>query len=100
MTTTIEQQINTLFSLVEGLECCISENKYSEFSQQQEILAYKMHQILGNASQDELLSVIVQLKKIETLMLSIQHNATTLQTELKNKSLQQQRAKKRVNAYK
>lgn len=100
MKITIEQQVNTLLSLTEVLARCIAEAKYREFSQQQEIFAYKMQQLLEDASQDELSSVVVQLKQIQTTMRVIQADAHTLHADLKNKSLAQQRAKKRAEAYK
>ena len=96
----IEQEVNQLIALTDTMNECIAEEQYIEFSEQQEFFAARMKQVMDTANEDELLSVLEQLKKIQKILVQIQLNATTLQTKLKKKSLAIKRGKKVINAYK
>lgn len=96
----IEQEIDQLFALIETMDQCIADQQYIEFSEQQAFFSKKMQQVLTRASEDELLSVLKQLKSIKKTVAQTQAKSAILQTELKEKSLALKRGRKGVKAYK
>lgn len=95
----INEEVDQLMALIDTMNESIIEEQHVEFSEQQVFFAKKMQDVLDNASEAQLLSIIEPLKNMQKRLDQIQKKAEVLQVELKEKSLALKRARKNINAY-
>lgn len=105
--STVETQMNNIkakleqiFEFEKELNILLDEENYSSFQQQQELFGDQLKDFLNKYSQHELNEEIKQLKRLEGLVQDLQKRANIDTQKLKGLSLQMQRNKKKINAYK
>jgi len=100
MTTSTQAQFEQLFELEKQLNILLDEEQYEEFLEQQEQFSSKIKYLLDNSSEEEMGTVIQQLKRLKNSVQLLQERSDIFFKELKEKSLLMRRNKKKINAYK
>jgi gas vesicle protein len=98
--TNIKAKLEMLFERHQKLEQLLNEEKYASFFKQQMLFGDQVKDCLNSYSEEQLLSVIDQLKELKKRVKALKDRADICTKELKDKSLQLQRNKKKINAYK
>jgi len=96
----IKAKLEQIFEFEKELNILLDEEDYESFKQQQDLFADQLKDFLKKYSQAELNEEITQLKRLEDLVHKLQNRADIDAKKLKQQSLQLQRNKKKVNAYK
>ena len=96
----IKAKLEQIFEFEKKLNTLLDEEEYESFKQQQDLFADQLKDFLKKYSQAELNEEITQLKRLEGLVHKLQNRADIDAKKLKQQSLQLQRNKKKVNAYK
>lgn len=96
----IELQLKQLFQLEQQLQRLLEEEQYEEFQQQQVVFSVQVKALLDNHSAESLNDAIDQLKTLKERINTLQNESAKHFKQLKEKSLQQQRNKSKINAYK
>jgi len=98
--TSIQAKLEQLFEFEKKLNQLLEEEQYELFQQQQALFGDLIKDFLNRHSEDELISVMKQLKKFQHGVTLLQARTDTSFKELKEKSLLLQRNKKNIKAYK
>lgn len=98
--TNTQAKLEILFEFEKKLNQLLDEEEYELFLQQQNLFGDQLKNFLNNHSEGELVSVIEHLKRLKSMVESLQQRADIYTKQLKQKSLQLQRNKKKIQAYK
>lgn len=98
--TNTQAKLEILFEFEKKLNQLLDEEEYELFLQQQNLFGDQLKNFLNNHSEDELVSVIEHLKRLKSMVESLQQRADIYTKQLKEKSLKLQRNKKKIQAYK
>jgi len=98
--TNIQAKMELLFEFEKELNQLLDTEEYELFHQQQSLFGEQIKNVLNQHSEDELQSVVGYLKRLQSMVASLQQRADIYTKLLKEKSLQLQRNKKKIKAYK
>jgi len=98
--TNIQAKLERLFEFEKKLNQLLDDEQYELFQQQQALFGDLIKDFLNKHSEDELTSVMEQLKKLQHSVKLLQERTDTSFKQLKEKSLLLQRNKKNIKAYK
>jgi len=98
--TSIQAKLERLFEFEKKLNQLLDDEQYELFQQQQALFGDLIKDFLNKHSEDELTSVMEQLKKLQHSVKLLQERTDTSFKQLKEKSLLLQRNKKNIKAYK
>lgn len=98
--TNVQAKLERLFEFEKKLNLILDEEQYELFLQQQALFGDQVKDLLSKHSEDELNSVIKQLKKLQHNIQLLQDRADVFYKQLKEKSLALQRNKNKIKAYK
>ncbi|PKF62892.1 hypothetical protein CW745_05580 [Psychromonas sp. psych-6C06] len=96
----ISTQLANLFALEEKLSDLLDNEQYEAFQQHQDLFSDQIKALLDNNSEQVLATKVEQLKKLENAVAELQNRSEHYYQALKEKSLQQQRNKNKIKAYK
>lgn len=98
--TNIQAKIDMLFEFDKKLNQLLDEEEHTLFLQQQNLFGDQVKDCLNSYSEDQLLTVMSELKRLKIMVKKLQDRADHCTKQLKGKSLTLQRNKKKINAYK
>ena len=96
----IERSLDSLFSRTQIMFDALKNQDYDLFRLTENIYSEDLKLFLNSTSQNELIILIPQLKKLEQLTQVIQNTANEHFDTLKEQSLTQKRNKHKLTAYK
>jgi len=98
--TRIHAKLEQLFEFDKKLNQLLDEEQYELFQQQQDLFSDLLKDFLNRHSEDELNSVLAQLKSLRSSVKLLQERTIVSSKQLKEKSLLLQRNKNKIKAYK
>ena len=96
---TIQYKIKNIFKLIEKLDEALSLKDFEKFKTIETTYSDQLKNLLSTESEENLVGIIEELKKIENLTASIQDKAKISLIQLKEESLQFKRNKNKIKAY-
>jgi len=96
---TIQYKIKNIFKLIEKLDEALSLKDFEKFKTIETTYSDQLKNLLSTESEENLVGIIEELKKIENLTVSIQDKAKISLIQLKEESLQFKRNKNKIKAY-
>jgi len=98
--TSIQAQLERLSEFEKKLNQLLDDEQYELFQQQQALFGDLIKDFLNRHSEDELNSVLAQLKSLRSRVKLLQERTIVSSKQLKEKSLLLQRNKNKIKAYK